>query len=101
MDMELQEQSPLFTKVPAEIRNQIFEIALQPYYDPNGLYERNTEYTRPGSLGRKKVDVALLRTCKRVYAETKVVSFGNLEVEFYLGHASRVPPSMCYDSLNP
>ncbi|KAF2110396.1 hypothetical protein BDV96DRAFT_651041 [Lophiotrema nucula] len=84
-------QSPLFGKLPAEIRNEIFELALQEYEDPERPYEKDTYYTRPGFTGRKRIDVALMQTCKLAYAEARMVPFKSLELSFYLGNSSRVP----------
>ncbi|KAF2254503.1 hypothetical protein BU26DRAFT_514403 [Trematosphaeria pertusa] len=89
--MHDQSQSPLFSKIPPEIRNEIFDLALQEYIDPNKLYGRETYFSRPGFEGRKRVDTALLRTCKRVYEETRAVPLGNLELCFYLGNKGREP----------
>lgn len=92
--MNLQLQSPLFGKIPAEIRNEIFDLALKESYIPGEEYERETYYTRPGFLGKKKVHTELLRTCKRVYEETKTVPFRDLEVCFWLGNRERTPPGI-------
>lgn len=91
-----QSQSPLFSKIPPELRNEIFALALQPYVDPEKLYERETFWARPGFEGRKKMDVALVGSCKRVYEETKAVVMrqGFEEMVVFLGHGSRAPRSM-------
>ena len=86
-----QEQSPLFNIIPPEIRNQIFELALQTYDNPKALYEKNTYWARPGCMGKQKVDTELLRTCKRVYDETKVIPLRDFELRYYLGSRSRAP----------
>lgn len=75
-------QSPLFGKIPAEIRNEIFRLALTEYV-PEGnewtgklgkignrewgnVYSTESYVDRPGYEGLKTVDTDLLRTCKRV-----------------------------------
>jgi hypothetical protein len=90
--MNLQPQSPLFSTIPPEIRNRIFWLVLQEYDDPAKPYSRETYYTRPGSLGEKRVDTELLRTCKIVYAETKAIPLQDTEVQVHLGFGERVPP---------
>ncbi|KAF2183397.1 hypothetical protein K469DRAFT_786112, partial [Zopfia rhizophila CBS 207.26] len=87
-----QEQSPLFRKIPPEVRNSIFCLALHEYEDPEHMYARDTYYTRPGFMARKKLDTSLLRTCKRIWEETQNVIWQNLEVAFFLGNPLRSPP---------
>ncbi|KAF2192360.1 hypothetical protein K469DRAFT_620529 [Zopfia rhizophila CBS 207.26] len=87
-----QEQSPLFGTIPAEIRNEIFRLALQEYDDPNKPYNVNSYHKRPGFGGQTRVDLALLRTCKRVWLETRAIPLRDLEVCFYLGSGERKPP---------
>ena len=91
--MNLQPQSPLFSTIPPEIRNHIFWLVLQEYDDPAKPYPRNTYYTRPGCLGKRRTDPELLRTCKIVYAETKAIPLQDVEVQVYLGGNERVPPN--------
>lgn len=86
-----QYQSPLFSIVPAETWNEIFRLALQECEDSEKNYERETVYTRPGFGAQKRIDVALLRFCKRVYAEMRVVPLRDLELCFYRGERTRVP----------
>lgn len=90
-----QEQSPLFGKIPPEIRNSIFSLALHEYDDPEQTYARDTYYTRPGFKARKKLDTSLLRTCQRIWEETQNVIWQNLEVTFFFGHSDRKPPGWC------
>ncbi|KAF1974412.1 hypothetical protein BU23DRAFT_567607 [Bimuria novae-zelandiae CBS 107.79] len=103
-----QKQSPLFSKIPPEIRNEIFRLALREYFpegrewDAQGMGQtENAGYgnvketasyvKRPGYEGLKTVDTDLLRTCKRVYEETKMLPLQDLEICFYMGHKERVP----------
>jgi hypothetical protein len=69
-----QSSSPFYNgRIPPEIRNAIFDYALTEYTkaDPaSSQYMKNTNYTRPGYTGKKTVDVALLRICRRTYLET-------------------------------
>ncbi|KAF2727400.1 hypothetical protein EJ04DRAFT_517272 [Polyplosphaeria fusca] len=97
-----QTQSPLFSAIPAEIRNEIFDLALREYQDPEKPYNRYTYYTRPGSFAQTRVDFALLQTCKRIFKETMPIPLKNLEARFYLGiHSERVPPDYAYQREYP
>jgi hypothetical protein len=75
-------QSPLFSKIPPEIRNEIFRLALTEYVPQGnewtgklnetqnpgyGNLRSTKDYVkRPGYEGLNTVDTDLLRTCKRV-----------------------------------
>jgi hypothetical protein len=52
---------------------------LQDYTDEENLYPQQSFYSRPGVEGPRRVDVALLRTCKAVYAETRGLPAQQLE----------------------
>lgn len=88
-----QSQSPLFSTLPPELRNEIFRHALHEYVRPDVKpWPYATFFTRPGYDGIKTVDCDLLRTCKLIYEETKNIPLRDLEVSFYFGWRSRVPP---------
>ncbi|KAF2728542.1 hypothetical protein EJ04DRAFT_503932 [Polyplosphaeria fusca] len=92
-----QSQSPLFSTIPAEIRNEIFKLAVTEYEDPSRPWPRNSYYWRPGFRGHRKVDVALLQTCKRVWLETRPLPFQTLveaPVAFFLAQFERRPPGL-------
>lgn len=63
--------SPLFRKLPAEVRSEIFSYVLTDYPDPSPTkaYSEATCYTRPSYLAPRKTDIALLQTCRAVYHE--------------------------------
>ncbi|PSN60714.1 hypothetical protein BS50DRAFT_654651 [Corynespora cassiicola Philippines] len=63
-------QSPLFGRTPAELRNNIFDLALSAYQDMSCAFHRDRQYWRPNYLGPIRQNVTLLRTCKRVWLET-------------------------------
>ncbi|KAK7408239.1 hypothetical protein QQX98_009602 [Neonectria punicea] len=65
----LQPQSPLF-RLPFEIRSAIWQLATATYFDPERLYDRRLNLWRPDNTGPRRVDRALLRTCRAVYSET-------------------------------
>jgi len=94
-----QSSSPLYNgRIPPEIRDFIFAYALTEYVVPahvnpfvkdplinflphfarrnipfditsSRVFETNTDYSRPGYSGLKKVSTGLLRTCRRAYLE--------------------------------
>ncbi len=69
-DINPQHDCPLFSILPPEIRNSIFELALTAYEDPSNRYRRDVFFYRPGHTCFRKIDTNLLLTCRRVYAET-------------------------------
>jgi hypothetical protein len=86
-----QEESPLFNgRIPPEIRNEIFILALTEY--TTSEYHKNTGYTRPGYTGKRAVSVALLRACRRIYLETyllvKFLFWPCSPVSKFVGHIS-------------
>ncbi|KAL5397051.1 hypothetical protein PMIN06_000498 [Paraphaeosphaeria minitans] len=106
-DVCSQIQSPLFGKIPPEIRNEIFRLAVTEYV-PEGnewtgrlskmenrgwgnVYSSESYVNRPGYEGLKTVDTDLLRTCKRAYEETKLLPLQDLEVCFYMSTKDRAP----------
>ncbi|KAF2184738.1 hypothetical protein K469DRAFT_780097, partial [Zopfia rhizophila CBS 207.26] len=60
-------------------------------------YNRSTYYWRPGFRGPRRVDVALLRTCKRVWLETRPLPFEQLEMTFFVACSDRRPPGYMND----
>lgn len=95
-----QYQSPLFNKLPPELRIEIYRLVLTPYVAPDRKWARNTFYTRPGYDGLKRVDVALLRTCRRIHQETNGMEMRDFELVLYMGRRIRAPvgedPSLIY-----
>jgi len=97
--IDLQQQSPLYSLLPQEIRDQIFAYACTPYtpaappppprvsslypstsapkpprpnpWNPSRTpYDTNTTYSRPGQRAKVHHPTALLRACRRAYLET-------------------------------
>lgn len=68
---DLQLASPLFSRLPAEIRNQIFCLVLRCYEDKNRPFPTDAFYYRPGFRYATRIDTALLHTCRRVYLEAQ------------------------------
>jgi hypothetical protein len=87
-----QSQSGLFSVLPGEIRNHIWNYALADYQDETQLYDDATCYKRPDYLAPRKTDTVLLRTCKRIYQEAWCLPWTNAEQTFYLTSSDRRPP---------
>lgn len=79
-----QERSPLFSRLPAEIRLQIFELALTSSDDISQPYRADAKYYRPAYHYDQKLDCALLRSCKRVYQEARLLHVSVNEHVFWL-----------------
>ncbi|KAL4802015.1 hypothetical protein BDV18DRAFT_148058 [Aspergillus unguis] len=92
-----QSQSPLFRLLPAEVRNLIFTYALSPYEDTSNAYSKETYWTRPGYSAPHKTSTALLRACKRTYAETWFMPFALADHTFYLTAQDRAPQNPWFD----
>jgi hypothetical protein len=78
-------QSPLFGILPAELRNDIFEMALMQDEDDATAYPEDSYWYRPGFSGPRKSSSALLRTCRLAYAEGQKVFLRELEWAFWFG----------------
>ena len=101
----LQSQSPLFTTIPAEVREHIFYYALADYEDTANLYDQETCYRRPEYLAPRRSDTALLRTCQRVYQEAWFRPWTSTEHTLWLTADDRCPqrvttPEKLQSSLN-
>jgi len=86
-----QTQSPLFSVLPAEIRNLLFSFALLETEDITRPYHKNTCYARPDFLAPKRVDASLLQTCQRVYGEAWFRPFIATEHTLFLTSNDRRP----------
>jgi hypothetical protein len=79
--MNLQLTSPIFDRLPGELRNQIYELALTssaPVIDPS-IPPTFTAYAKALNLrtsGHRvpELGTALLRTCKRIYSEVSLAT---------------------------
>ena len=83
-----QQQCPLFGRIPGEIRDHIFDLALTAYSGKQEPFEKNAYYYRPGfRYADQRLDTALLLTCRRIYREAFHVPLQNYErVEWYKQH---------------
>ncbi|KAF7182922.1 hypothetical protein CNMCM7691_002666 [Aspergillus felis] len=89
-----QNQSPLFSTLPPEIRREIFAYALAAFEDTSNPYSRDTYWTRPGYAAPHRTHTELLRTCKRVYQEAWFMPFTYAEHAFYLTSHDRAPEQL-------
>ncbi|KAM0433859.1 hypothetical protein ACHAPT_003802 [Fusarium lateritium] len=90
----VQDKSPLFTRLPAEVRSNIFSHALTDYPDPSPTraYSKKTCYTRPTYFAPRKTDTELLRTCRAIYRECWFLPFLLREQVQWLTVQDRAPP---------
>ncbi|KAI0142753.1 hypothetical protein GGR57DRAFT_377387 [Xylariaceae sp. FL1272] len=88
-----QDGSPLFTKLPIELREMIWDYALMQYQDTDALYPLYESYARPGQAAPMRVAVELLRTCRAVYLEAFLVPFKVNPMTVFDGHPDVVPPN--------
>ena len=67
-DVAVQEASPLFSRLPSEIRTLIYEYALRVSNKAKNQTVRCPRH--PGHhIPRKDISIALLLTCRRIYLE--------------------------------
>lgn len=86
-----QQGSPLFTVVPPEIRNRIFEFALSNYEDSSAAYSTDTCYRRPGYTAPHKTSTALLQTCQLIYREAWFRPWTQALITMFLTSPDRKP----------
>ena len=86
-----QAQSPLFSVLPGEVRNLIYEFALSDYEDPNDVYSNDTCFKRPGYFARRRTDTDLLRACQRVYQEAWFIPWTSRQHTIYFTASGRKP----------
>lgn len=70
-DCDKQTLSPLFSKIPGEIRNNIFDMAMTQYENKDKPFAEDAYWYRPGFTCEAYLDTALLRTCRRIYLESR------------------------------
>lgn len=96
-DCHCQAQSPLFSKLPGEIRNHVFELALARSEDKNKPYRKDAYYYRPGYTCEHRSDLRLLRTCRRIYAEARHLPLQNMTATLWFEGDERRPPGQSND----
>lgn len=86
-----QQASPLFSILPAEIRTAVWEYVLADYEDLAKAYSVDTCYRRPGYMGPRRTDTAVLQTCQSIYHEAWFLPWTLAQHTFYLAWQSRKP----------
>lgn len=87
-----QSRCPLFTKIPPEIRNLIFSLVLEP--QDRTPIDNEQYYYRPDYSCTRFIDTTLLRVCRRIYLETRMmVSTRDSVLRIWLGDRARAPTS--------
>lgn len=69
--VDAQLQSPLFSKLPPEIRNQLYELVMAPFQDMTRCFDQTSICWRPESQAPVTIELRVLVTCKRVYQESE------------------------------
>ncbi|KAI1801909.1 hypothetical protein F4811DRAFT_555407 [Daldinia bambusicola] len=92
--VDSQLQSPLFGKLPGELRVLVWRYALTRYEDIDHLYDIQRPYARPGQAAPLRVAVQLLETCRAVYIEAYLIPFQVNPIMIFHGDHSDVPPAM-------
>ncbi|KAI0882089.1 uncharacterized protein GGS22DRAFT_171494 [Annulohypoxylon maeteangense] len=67
--------SPIFSKLPSEIREQIWRLSLTRYENLHSIYVISSQHARPGQAGPWRVAVELLLTCRAIYVEAFLKPF--------------------------
>ncbi|KAF4443144.1 hypothetical protein F53441_11543 [Fusarium austroafricanum] len=90
-----QNDCPLFSVLPGEVRDSIFSYVLTDHPDPTPTkqFNENTCYTRPSYLASASTDTRLLRTCRAIYRETWFKPFLLREQTEWATAEDRAPPS--------
>jgi hypothetical protein len=89
-----QTQSDLFSRLPAEIRYEIFANALTSAPNTALPLEQDEYCTRPGYETRHRTYTELLRTCKKAYMEAWFMPFICSEHAFWMASPERTPRKM-------
>lgn len=92
-EVDPQEESPLFSLLPPEIRTNIFTLVLSDYEDTDSPYHIDTCYSRPSYFAPRKTSTELLRTCRAIYRETWFLPFILTEQTYWLSAPDRAPPN--------
>lgn len=88
LNSQPQTQSPLFSTLPPELRNQIFELAVSQFEDRTRPFSANAFWYRPGHHYELRTETSLLRTCRLIYYETSVIPIRSATHYFYYNRQS-------------
>ena len=92
LDCHPQTQSPLFSILPPELRNQIFELAVSQFEDRTKPFPENTFWYRPDHHYELRTETSLLRTCRLIYYETSVIPMRSATHHFYYNRGPKDLP---------
>ncbi|KAJ9658325.1 hypothetical protein H2198_003755 [Neophaeococcomyces mojaviensis] len=84
-------QSALFSVLPAEMRDLIYEYVFAEYEDLSNSYNFDTCYRRPDYMAPRITDTALLRTCQLVYNAAWYLPWTSAQHTFFLAQEFRKP----------
>ncbi|KAI1085483.1 hypothetical protein F5B20DRAFT_518511 [Whalleya microplaca] len=90
--IDAQSSSPLFARLPTEMRELIWRFALTRYEDTRNLYPIASRCARPGHAAPLRVAVDLLLTCRAVYVEALVIPFQVNPMVIFDGDKLDIPP---------
>ncbi|KAF5311165.1 hypothetical protein D9619_007824 [Psilocybe cf. subviscida] len=93
-DVNPQTDSPLFSKIPPELRNDIFQLMLTSYDDELAPLETDEYFSRHRYRFRRRTDTALLSTCRRIYLEAHDLPVSLNEHVFWMNYHG--PPGVKY-----
>ncbi|KAI1144223.1 hypothetical protein F5Y05DRAFT_364060 [Hypoxylon sp. FL0543] len=82
---------PIFAKLPRELREQIWDLALTRYEDLNNLYNIKDRVARPGQAAPLRIAVKLLLTCRAIYVESFLKPFLLNPMAVFDGDAVDIP----------
>lgn len=68
-----QASSAFFTKLPAEVRREIYALIFTQYEIKSRAYPDDALYYRPGCTAPKRIDTAFLYTCRRAIYEARYI----------------------------
>ncbi|EGR44086.1 uncharacterized protein TRIREDRAFT_71071 [Trichoderma reesei QM6a] len=82
----MQKDSPLFSRLPPEVRSKIFAYTVAEYEDVNNPYPINDTW-KPSYSAPRKICLELLATCRAVYLEAWFLPFKTIEQSIWLTRA--------------
>lgn len=95
--IDAQFQSPIFSKLPPELRNQLYKLVMAPFEDMTRCFDQASVYWRPESQVPICIDLRFMATCKRVCQESRFARTLALQrCDFYL----RPPQLVAFLSTN-
>lgn len=78
-----QSQSPLFFKLPKELRDYILELSCTQSQDEQRSYSPNNYWYGPGHTSRLKTHTSLLQTCRQIWLESNGLPMRQAEHAFW------------------